>query len=128
MVTGVHSPEGERCPGLRGGCQEPNVTGVTWLTGVGRHWGEGGLQGVTQGCRSQTDVMLEQVDRKSVGKSSTALLSFSHRERVSLSAGLLSPEGRVWGAWSPGVHQEPSVTGTPPGAAGIGRCSGKHGS
>lgn len=72
-------------------------------------------------------MMLEQVDLESVVKSSTVLLSFSHRERVSLCAGLQSPEGRVWGAWSPGVHQEASVTGAPPGAAGIGRCSGETG-
>ena len=56
------------------------------LAGMGRGWPRlVSLQGVTQDCRSQTDVMLEQVDLKSVGKSSTALLSFSHRERVFLS-------------------------------------------
>ena len=40
-------------------------------------------------------MMLEQVDLESVVKSSTVLLSFSHRERVSLCAGLQSPEGTV---------------------------------
>ena len=34
------------------------------------------LQAVTQGCRSQTDVRLEQVDLESVVKSSAAFLSF----------------------------------------------------
>ena len=84
------------------------------------------LQAVTQGCRSQTDVRLEQVDLESVVKSSAALLSFPTGERVSVCAGLLRPKGRVWGAWFPGLHQEPRDTGAPPGAVGVGRCRGRQ--
>ena len=66
-----------------------------------------------------------KADLGCVLKSGAVLLPFSHGEWVSLSAGLPSPEGRVLGAWSPRVHQEPSVTGAPPGAAGVGRCRGE---
>lgn len=68
-----------------------------------------------------------KADLGCVLKSGAVLLPFSHGEWVSLSAGLPSPEGRVLGAWSPRVHQEPSVTGAPPGAAGVGRCRGETG-
>ena len=45
----ARSPWGERRPGFPGACQEP---GVSWVTGAGKHWGEGSwvcgsLQGVT---------------------------------------------------------------------------------
>ena len=60
-------------------------------------------------------------------KAGAVFLPFSHGEWVSLCAGLPSPEGRVLGAWSPGVHSEPGVTGAPPGAAGVGRCRGETG-
>lgn len=56
------------------------------LVGMGRGWPSvSESAGCHPDCRSQTDVMLEQVDLKSVGKSSTAYSPFSHRERVFLS-------------------------------------------
>lgn len=88
--------------GVKGGlfpeaCWEPGVTGLTWVTElVGTQRGPWlvSLQGVTQGCRSQT-----------AGKGRSGMCSegrcclppLSHGEWVSLCAGLPSPEGRVSG-------------------------------
>ena len=69
---------------------------------------------------------MEKADQGCIVKAGAVLLPFSHGEWVSLCAGLLSPEGRVWGAWSPGLHQEPRDTGASPGAAGVGRCRGRQ--
>ena len=70
--------------------------------------------------------MLGKADLGCVAKSGAVLLPFSQGERVSLFSGLPSPEGRVLGAWSPRVHQEPSITGAPPGAAGDDRWRGRQ--